>query len=433
MQTGFGVAPRLLCSVFSACVLLLLFSSVACAVGIDLKSETFIRSFEREISPGEGEKNVSPFYAYLRLDARQLNSNKLSFHAYGWGRSDLSDSEYFEDRSEGELIYAYLEYADSFQGRRVRLGRQHVFEGVANESIDGLSLSSDLGNQFSMSAYGGLPVGLEETEGRGGDGIFGGRLSHHFRGLSNIGLSYKKIDNDDTIATSMLGLDTAFFLPMNISLYGNSVRNMETEGWAEHVYEVILNLGDLNIRPYYEMFNYDDYFDAGAQTPGPFISLINSDEQLETVGVDLAWRQSQSWTLGAKAKNYSYELSETSKYLAVLLTWYGDDATQVGGEIGSMLGDAADNDYNLLRLFFYFDQLSGSIWLDFISGDILYTLYDQDVYGKDTASFLSLGSGKMFLDDDLSIKLSAGYSEDPYFDNDLRSMLTVSYRFGAGF
>lgn len=432
MKNIFEIILRFLWFALQASMLLLGFSSLSISASIDVRSETFIKSFERETLSGKTE-SVSPVYAYLQLDAHQLSSSKLSFYAYGWGRYDASDSSFYDDQTDGELIYGYLEYADSYQGRSFRLGRQHVFEGVANESIDGLRLTSDLGEQFSVSVYGGLPVGLADTSGRSGDSIWGGRLAHRLGVYSNIGLSYKTIDNDDLTASSRLGIDSAFFLPMNVSLYGNSVRNMETEGWAEHSYELRFNVGAISIRPHYEMFEYDDYFEAGALTTGPFISLINSGEQLETLGLDLSWRQSQSWNYGIKTKHYSYDLNRSSQYLALSASWFGEMTTQVGGEVGYMQGDAADNDYVLIRFFCYLDQLAQTLWVDFVSGDILYTLYDQDIYGQSYAYFASLGGGRKFLNDDLELKLSADYSEDPYFENDLRSMLTVAYRFGLGF
>lgn len=397
---------------------------------LKIESETLIRTFERETSSGHDE-HVLPIYEYLSLDADRLKSKYLSFHVYGWGRHDLSDSAYFKDDTDGELIYAYLEYADSYRNRNLKLGRQHIFAGVANDSIDGLSLASDLGNQFSASVYGGLPVGLADTAGRSGDSIWGGRLAHRFGIFSNIGLSYQGLENDSDTVTSTLGIDSAFLLPKNIGLYGNSVRNMETEGWAEHNYWLHLYLGNLSIRPYYEMYEYDDYFDAGALNGGPFMALVGNGEQLETLGLDVSWQQSPSWTFGSKTKQYSYELSDTSNYFSLSAIWTGSFSTQAGGEIGQMQGDAADNDYLLLRLFCYVDQLSAKAWVDFISGDSLYTLYDQEIYGQDYAYFVSLGSGKMFLDGKLEMKLSADYSQDPYFDSDLRSMLTATYRFGT--
>lgn len=410
---------------------LILIATQAVSGSLTVESETVIRSFERPVGT-ETDRQILPIHEYLTLDVEQLGSKYLSLHAYGWGRFDSTDSGYYDDPFAGELIYGYLECADTFQRRSLRLGRQHIFEGVANETIDGLRLTSDLGNQLSLSVYGGLPVGLENTAGRNGDAIWGGRVALHVGSFSDIGVSYKTIDNDGATVSSRLGVDSAFFLPMNISLYGNSVRNMETQGWAEHSYELRVDAEDVGIRPYYEMFRYADYFDAGPVTAGPFIFLAGTDEQLDALGVDVDWRRSESWTFGAKAKNYNYELRDSSIYVSASVSWSGEAATQAGGEVGYMQGDAADSNYVLIRFFCYLDQPADRGWVDFVSGDVLCTLYDEDIYGQDYSYFLSLGSGKKFLNDDLEIKLSADYSGNPYFESDLRAMLTATYRFGVG-
>ena len=122
--------------------------------------------------------------------------------------------------------------------------------------------------------------------------------------------------------------------------------------------------------------------------------------------------------------------STTPKPTALQLTWQGDGLTQYGGEIGhTSANDTADNDYTLVRLFGYCDAMAGQFWLDFVSADLLMTFYDQDIYNEDSSVFVSLGTGKRFLNDALSVTLSGDYSQDPYFDDDLRGMLTMSYAY----
>jgi hypothetical protein len=410
--------------------LTLLATSVV-AASFTAESKTTIRSFERTTGVATTTQ-VLPIYESVILDVEHLGSDYLSLHMFGWGRIDALDSGYYDEQVKGELIYGYLEYADGFQRRSLRVGRQHIFEGVANESIDGLRLTSDLGNQLSMSVFGGLPVGLEETEGRSGDSIWGGRFSHHFGAFSDIGVSYRTMANDGTTASSLLGYDSTFFLPMNISLYGTSVRNLETDGWSEHAYGLRVDMESVSIDANYELFDYADYFDVGPTTVGPFLFLASTDEQLTTIGADLSWSRSENWTFSAGAKGYSYEIKDSSRYLSASAIWSGENAAQVGGEIGLMQGNAADNEYVMMRMFCYLDELADKVLVDFISGDVLYTLYDQNIYGKDYAYFLSLGSGKTFLNDNLEVALSADYSADPYYDSQFRSMLTTTYRFGGG-
>ena len=94
-----------------------------------------------------------------------------------------------------------------------------------------------------------------------------------------------------------------------------------------------------------------------------------------------------------------------------------------------MQGDAAKNNYLLNRLFFYWDRPAGRV-ASFISGDLLYALYDEEIFGTDSSFFASLGAGQRFLKDRLEVKLSGDYSADPNFDSDVRGMLVMNYRFG---
>ena len=93
-----------------------------------------------------------------------------------------------------------------------------------------------------------------------------------------------------------------------------------------------------------------------------------------------------------------------------------------------MDGDADKDQYLLLRAFVYWDKLPEPLPLAFLSGDVVWVDYQEDIYNEDTALFLSLGGGWKFLDDALQVKLSGDYSSDAYFDEDVRGMLTVSYR-----
>ena len=163
----------------------------------------------------------------------------------------------------------------------------------------------------------------------------------------------------------------------------------------------------------------------------PFRFLADSGEELTIIGTDLTLPVDDNWVLLGKAKNYDYkEMADSSQYYAAQATWSGTDRGQIGGELGYMVGDAAQNDYYLLRIFTYWDQLADTSPVGFISSDLVFVGYDQPIYGEDSSLFISLGTGKKFLEDALELKLSADYSNDPYFDKDLRGMLTASYRFG---
>lgn len=396
-----------------------------------VSSETFLHVFERDTSTGT-EELVSPAYQYLGMDVSDLPLEGLSFHAYGWGRHDLSTSGFYEDDSDGELLYAYVDYTTQDSPVSARLGRQYIFSGVTSEAVDGLWLKTDLNRYLSISGYAGQPVGLSSTDSRSGDSIYGGRATVHGSEYE-AGLSYKIMENDGLTIEDQLGFDLSIALPMNIDFYGRSIQNLETEEWAEHTYELNITSGSLRVRPFFEYYSFPDYFDTGAVAINPFSILAQSDEEITTIGADLSWKQSESLDIGTKLKTYSYDQNQSSNFMSVFCTWHSDEAelTQVGAEVGYMMGDAAANDYLLLRIYTYMDELGDRLWLDFVSADLVYAMYDQSIYGKDTSLVASAGVGKSFMDDQLTIRLSGDFSQDPYFDDDVRGLLRITYAFDS--
>jgi len=417
------------CGIFLALILLGMLPAYSFSAEISIKSDTIFRLFERDTNREE-DAAVLPGYEYLQVDAGELEDYGLSFHLYGWGRADLADNDYYGDQTAGELLYGYMEYSQEANRFNAKLGRFQVFEGVANDAIDGLYLGGDLGDYFDLSLYGGQPGALDSEQGRSGDSIFGGRLAHRLGTHYEVGVSYKSIENDNNTAEEMLGIDISAFLPANLSLYGFSKYNNETGDWAEHSYELRIPVSNVLFKPYYQHFSYEDYFDTGANAVNPFRWLSQTGEELTAYGVDALWQVDDIWTFGGKAKFFDYDNLDKAETYSILATWQGKGLTQYGGEIGhTSANDTADNDYTLLRLYGYCDAMAEQFWLDFFSADLLLTYYDKDIYGEDSSVFVSLGTGKRFLDDALSVTLSGDYSQDPYFDDDQRGMLTMSYSY----
>lgn len=392
-----------------------------------IQSDTLIRGMERDTRTGK-DQTVAPGYEYLQIDAGQLNEKGVSFHTYGWGRFDFADNQYFEDQSDGELLYGYLQYADPATGLDLRVGRQNIAAGVGNDAIDGLQVSGDLGQWLVASAYGGQPVGFASTNGRTGDSIYGGRLGVHQGQYGEIGASYKILDNDDITAEETLGMDLALFLPADISLYGFSSRNLENKGWAEHSYEMRIPFKAVRFRPYVGQYDYEHYFGTGVNTVNPFRVLAVNGEELRVIGLDTTVKYSDALDLGVKIKGNDYDRKNGSEYASGLVTWHAANLTSVGVEVGYMNGDLDKQKYLLTRVFGYLDDLSGA-GVGFISGDLIWAHYDQSINGRDNSLFVSLGTGRAFFDDALEVKLSGDYSRDPYFNSDVRGLLAITYRY----
>jgi len=396
---------------------------------VELSSETIFRAFERDTDE-EDDAAVVPAYEYLRFDIGALDQSGLSFHFYGWGRIDLADNEYYDDNPDAELLYGYLEYNQPDYGLNLTLGRQHVKAGVISNSIDGLGLKSALTPYFKFALYGGSPVGLSADGGRSGDSIWGGRVAGHKAAEYEVGFSYKKKNSDGDDDEEIAGLDLFAQLPLNINFFGFSTYNLDTDGWGEHSYDIRFNIKDFNFRPFYERFRYEDFFNTKDNSANPFRFLADTDEILSSVGTDVTWQRFDQLALGAKFNLYDYDhRDDNALYFEGNANWYLNGLTQIGGQLGRMDGDTDETRYFLSRAFFYWNQPAFLARLGFITGDVMYVSYDEEIYDQDYSLWFSLGGGMRFFDDAMEVKLSGDWSEDPYFDSDLRGLLKVQYTY----
>jgi hypothetical protein len=396
---------------------------------LNVSSETIVRMFERDTEPQENIQAI-PIYEYLQLDYGDTEVDGFSMHLHGWGRTDLGDGGFFEDDTDGELLYGYVEYARPSYGINLKLGRQQVFEGVANENVDGLRVAGAITPYFVYSVYSGFPVAFDSENGRDGDNIWGARVGNRLGTKYEVGLSYKKIDNDDDPVEEMLGIDLYAGLLSNLDFYGYSAKNLDTGDWAEHSYELRFNLKELYFRPFYQRYRYEDFFIDDETSSNIFGFLKDTNEILSVAGGDAFWREIKNMDLGATVKHYDYDLrEETALYYSGQLTVTFGDQTQAGGELGRMDGDTDETRYLLTRAYFYWNRPSKLLQRGFITGDVVYVYYDEEIFGKDRSLFLSLGAGWQVFSDALKLKISGDYSADPFFDEDIRGMLVVIYRY----
>ncbi|MDO3376730.1 hypothetical protein [Geoalkalibacter halelectricus] len=412
---------RAACLLLCCCFLVLILPSLVFGTQLRLTSDTILQSFERDLPDARGQKAL-PAYQYLQIDYGDREEAALSFHGYGWMRINLGD-DYFDDTTTGQLLYAYLEYDFPTLDFVGRLGRFYVFEGVANVAVDGIYGRSQLPHGLTLSAYAGQPAALSSTNGRSGDYVFGGRISHHRIGRYEVGLSYKALANDGGNDEHFAGFDSFFFLPGRISLQGSSVYNLKTDGWAEHFYELRLPLGPVEFRPFYQRYRFDDFFIESDSSAFPFRFLAGTGNTLEVMGAEAFLYVDERFELAGVYKHYEYgKRFGSADYYSLISTWKIKILSQVGIELGRMDGDQARDRFTLARGFFYWDMRP---W--FVTGDAILVDYDRPIFGKDQAWFASLGLGRGLMGDRLKVKFSFDYSDDPYLDNNFRTTLAAHY------
>ena len=418
------------CLIFCFSVFSWIVYPVSClAADWDISSETILRTFQRDTTKGD-DRNVLPLYEYLSVDYGDTEEGGISFQGYGWVRKDLTENESYKDDPDGELLYAYLAYTRPHSPYKFSIGRQHIFSGVANNSVDGLRADFELNRFLSVAAYGGIPVELEDTNGRTQDSIYGGRLTLLPAVNAELGFSYKNLQDNGENQEQNVGADFYWSPIREISLDGQSTYNLDTNRWCEHNYSALTFLGSFEIDPQFQYFQYKDYFSPAENRNNLFRFLYNSDEILTIWGADVSWKGMEKIELGLRGRHYNYDMRETSAFfVSSLLTVNVIEAVSIGTEIGRMDGETSEDSYQLYRAFCTWSVGDFLGPAGQVGADLLYQSFDREVYGVDTALFVSLSAGRNLVNDKSFIRASLNYSQDPFFDDDISGIITSLFFF----
>ena len=88
------------CRLLSAAFLLVV--PAASFADTTINSTTVFRYYQDDHS-GFAKKDLAPVTQFLGVDVDKLGDGNLSAHLYGWGRLDLADKSYNDDKSDGSL------------------------------------------------------------------------------------------------------------------------------------------------------------------------------------------------------------------------------------------------------------------------------------------------------------------------------------------
>ena len=421
----------LLCAVSLAAV-----SSGVLAADVTVDSSTLLGIGARDVS-GTSKETLLPATQFLGLTAEKLADGNLSLHLYGWGRIDLADKSYNNDKNAGSLTYGYLQYRFNQANANIRAGRLFVREGIVNEQIDGISARTDLPMGFGLSAFGGATVPTahifgENSDGKG-DALYGGRANYRYKGLLEVGLSGVFESAAPTLATHTagdyrrVGADIWVTPVKMIDILGHSSYNPETEQIAEHTYLLkVKPVQHLVLSGEFNEHRELSYFYAAAL----FTSMptFNPADKSRSVGVSASYEVSKNFELSADYKQYKREFGSADRFGGEARVNYKDNSIRGGigyhylnaGE-GFAIGANPSASYHELRCYAMRDTRSY-----FAAIDILGDFFKEKIYGKSSAweATTSLGyhfTPAMALSGDLS------YGRNPQFTEETKGLLRLTY------
>lgn len=374
------------------------------------------------------DKDLYPLYEYLHLNAgsKLADGANLAFYLGAWGRVDLADKT--TDRySDKDLQYGYLSYRAAKNNLVVNLGRQFVSEGIAAEKLDGIYLRSDFLEGVSAAAFVGSPV-LTETDFKGADLVYGGRISHSMPKYYSIGFSALKNEaNDSSRYREEKALDLWVHPLQQLDLTGRSAYNSVTKNWMEHAYVITLSpLDNLKLSGSVTNINYRDYFHnvttkALSMTNG----ILENGESFIAVGTGASYTFLKDYTVAADYKNYNYDIAGDANYYGGKVTALLPGAVSAGGGYHRMDGASEKLKYSEYRL--YALKKLGHMEM---SADFIDINYDKSVNGiRD--SFSVTGSLGYEFNEKLKLVTDLDYSRNPDFAREVRGFVKVIYAFDS--
>ena len=349
--------------------------------------------------------------------------DRLSLYSSGWFRVELDDTEN-GDRSNDELLYAYLSYRALANHQLIfNLGRHFVYEGVASEQIDGVSARWEILPMIGVSAYAGAPLETKYDD-RKSDYIFGGRLFLRLPQRAEVGLSYLQEDNDGSSYREEFGVDL-WLQPLHwLEVRGESRRNERTDAWSEHAYS--LNIFPVRKLTLSAFASHTDYGAAFlATTLSAFLPpFVGDGEELTKIGgsAEYAWNDWLSSV--ADFTRYDYDIQGRAHLFG--LAWrahVADLGLAAGASLHRMDGDAKRLRYVQVRL--YASKTFNALEL---SVDTVHLNYDASFDGVNHTYALS-GSLAYKLTDALVLSSSIYYSKNPDFNQEVRAFLKIAYHF----
>ncbi len=382
----------------------------------------------------DGSRNLFPATEYLRLSLvnTDKDGNAISLHIGSWGRVDFGDKSFRDRNVDGDLQYGYLSYQGAKNNFVINAGRQFVTEGVAAQRLDGAYVRSDFAAGFAAAAYVGSPV-VTEPNIKADNLVFGGRVTQSNEKYYTLGVSALKSYADSARYREEEGLDIWVRPIKQIDLTGRSSYNSITGGWMEHAYALSYTpLDSLKLNVDMSNINYHDFFykvTTSALVFNPLTNGIDPNEKVLTFGGSAAYSINSEFTLVGDYKHYKYDVAKSANYFGGKLTYTKPDAYMAGASVHRMDGSIDRLQYSEFRLFASKKMGKLDLTLDVID---LYYDNSRNMYSQHNAITV-LTASSYEINESLKIGANVEYSKNPFFNNEVKGLLKLTYLFETKF
>lgn len=410
-------------------------STASWAADISVDSNTLLGIAKRDAA-GTSKQTLIPATQFLGLTADKLADGNLSLHFYGWGRADLADTSYNNDKTEGNLTYGYLQYRFEQAGANARAGRFFVREGIVNEQVDGVSARTDLPLGFGISAFGGATVHTAKLFGENSDGkgdtLYGGRVNYRYKGLLEVGISGVLESAAPKLVTHAsgdyrrIGGDIWLTPFKAVDIIGHSSYNLETDKIAENSYLInVKPVQHLVLSGEFNQYHEQSYLYSWAMFSA---AALNPNDKSSAAGLRGSYEVSKSLEVAADYKHYTREFGSADRFGGDVRVNFKDNTIRGGlgyhylnaGQ-GFAIGANPSASYHELRCYVMRDTTSY-----FAAIDVLGDFFKEKIYDKSSAWEATTTLGYHFTPA-LALSGDLSYGRNPQFTEEVRALLRLTY------
>ncbi|MCJ7498119.1 MAG: hypothetical protein MUO78_08310 [candidate division Zixibacteria bacterium] len=192
------------------------------------------------------EEKTSYFRAYqsFRFDLNQIGTKNLYFHTYFRSTTDFLHKNSTDPSTK--IYNAYLDWKDIKKILDLRLGRQYLYAGVGNGTMDGLRVDVKPIEKIKLTGY----VGFQLPRERSTDidtweksHIFGGELSATYLKDTRLAVNYVQKVRDRWIEEHLIGLSAShyhkkfdFFSQFYYNLVYRKAQNFTLRGTSSELF-----------------------------------------------------------------------------------------------------------------------------------------------------------------------------------------------------
>lgn len=383
---------------------LFLFTLSCISAQVDINGN-FSSSYYSYENPVDNKSNLNQYHA-LNFKINPENNSNFYFKGNIKAIYDNDPQKWHE-----KVNNAYVSWVSPFANTNIQLGRQFIYAGVVNGTLDAVAVSTKLRDNLRIKLYGGVVAPYERnlklTNWDDGN-AFGGFGSYKVNSWINVNASYFQKQRNEDLYWQQLG--TAFSGIYNnvfyLVRYDHNLLNSE--------YQSILANAS---------YNYNDWTfstELNSQKPkvyeDSFFSIFKLREYKQ-INVAVT-RRIMGFEISMRSISTLFREDESNQHLFLTVgnNWGVAGIVYQTGFGGENLGLYADINYQVLSN------------LKFSLSSSHYKYERQSIQSEEEATSFSSGI-RYNPNKPLSLELQIQQSINSYYDSDLRGLLKLAYSF----